>query len=438
MFKRLRIRLTVVCAISTGLVLIGMALVSLHISSKELSKQYEQRFLSDIGGIFFYLRGQNSLDHGWLTHAERSGGLWISATYNSVTIENNVRELHSRPLLFGSLHPTRARLTGLAAQAAADYDFDYTLAPSGTLQPDVITFQTELDGISYRMAAASVPLEQTRWVSVAIAQDRTEELARLRSLRRNFALCVILALGCLVAFAWFFIAWVIRPVRESHRRQAEFISAASHELRSPLAVMQASAGAAKYAPAEDARAFAETIERECKRLARLTDDLLRLAAAGAGKWSIQMTSCDPQTLLLTVGERSEVLARRNRIALVVTLPEEELPEIQCDVMRIEQLLDILLDNAVSYTPQGGKIRLSAKMVQGELYVSVEDSGPGVPVGERERIFLPFERADRARADKEHYGLGLSLAQEIAKLHKGSLTVSDSALGGALFSLHIPG
>ena len=95
---------------------------------------------------------------------------------------------------------------------------------------------------------------------------------------------------------------------------------------------------------------------------------------------------------------------------------------------------MLLENALSYTPQGGCVELSVEEKSGRCLISVQDNGPGVPDGEKLRIFDRFYRTDKSHQNKEHFGLGLCVAREIVDLHKGKLWVEDTPGGGATFCM----
>lgn len=140
-------------------------------------------------------------------------------------------------------------------------------------------------------------------------------------------------------------------------------------------------------------------------------------------------------MALRVYERFLRPAGEKGLRLELSLPEEALPRYQWDGSRIEQALSVLLDNALSYTPAGGNIELILeRQPGGRAKFTVRDSGPGVPDSEKEHIFERFYRADSARRDREHFGLGLCVAKEIATLHKGRLWVEDAPDGGAAFCL----
>ena len=103
----------------------------------------------------------------------------------------------------------------------------------------------------------------------------------------------------------------------------------------------------------------------------------------------------------------------------------------------KQALRILVDNAIKYTPAGGTVTISAQMLDSFCRINVADTGPGVPDGEKKQIFQRFHRSEMAHTDRNHFGLGLSIAAEIAAAHQGRLWVEDNSGGGAIFFLELP-
>ena len=167
-------------------------------------------------------------------------------------------------------------------------------------------------------------------------------------------------------------------------------------------------------------------------MSKLIDDMLLLTTADNGSWSIKMAPAEPDTLLLNLFEAFQPVAAEKNIAFSITLPDEATPAISCDKERITQVLSILLHNAVSYTPSGGAIRLLLTYNGKNTRFSVEDNGPGIPDAEKEHIFERFYRSDRARSEKDHFGLGLCIASEIVHAHHGRISVKDTPGGGSTF------
>lgn len=425
MFKHLRLRLTAVCAICTTFVLIAMALFSMQYPIQQMDKQAEEAFASNLNSIFFYLRDQRTIDQTWIAQTEAANSLIIHI------------ESYGQPLLYTLQHPERQELLQELEADMGDIVFiQFQDSTKGNLQPMVTMFPFSSKGANYRAAVAAVPFDADV-LMVTVLKDKTAEDLEIFKLRLVFGGTIFISVVALCIFAWFFTGWAVRPIKENQERQTQFVSSASHELRSPLTVMRASAEAIQNAPPEKSRQFAKTIAQECERLSFLTNDLLTLATADSRHLSLVKSLVEPETLLLTSGERFEPLLVQKKINLQIVLPDDALPPILCDGQRIEQVLDILINNAFTYTPEGGLIRLKVWQEKRFVCFSVEDSGPGIPRESRSHIFERFYRADKSRTQKEHYGLGLSVAKEIADLHKGSLAVGDSAEGGAAFLLKLP-
>lgn len=426
MFNKLRFRLAAVCAVSTGLVLIAMAAASYQFAAILMDKQWDKAFQNELNEVFLYLRGQKVIDHTYLTQLE------VSRDY-LIRLESKGRELS-----FTKLDVNRYDLTLAAGELARlNFGIDFRKPPLANGKANVAFFNFSGNDKDYRAASASVQMDAGNWLGIVVLKDKTPEKLQLARLRSIYICCVGVALIFIIMFAVIFCNWTIKPVKDGYVRQVEFISAASHEIRSPLAVMLACAGAIKDAPQDKATHFAGKIESECARLAGLTDDLLRLAVAESGRLIINRVPTDLIELAQCAAERYIPLANKKQIKLRIAEPKEAIPKIKCDSFRIDQILGILLDNAICYTPYGGEIQLTLDREGRYAAFYIADSGSGVAQEDREKIFEKFYRVDAARTNKEHYGLGLSIAREIAGLHKGKLFVRGAASGGAEFVLMLP-
>jgi signal transduction histidine kinase len=185
-------------------------------------------------------------------------------------------------------------------------------------------------------------------------------------------------------------------------------------------------------------------------LTRLVDDLRTLALADAGQLTLERTMTDIPELLNRVVERFQSQAAARQISLRLE-PESKVAQYQIpvDPQRIEQILANLLSNALRHTPDSGQITVritSMSVAVGEtselgenvLWISVHDSGPGIPPEALPHVFERFYRADRSRSRSEGgSGLGLAIARQLAEAHGGSLTVANHPQGGAIFTLTLP-
>lgn len=251
-----------------------------------------------------------------------------------------------------------------------------------------------------------------------------------------FGCMVLLAVLALVTFSWFFTGKMLRPLEENQRKQTQFIASASHELRSPLAVILSSVQAME-SDWENAGRFLKTIKSEGDRMSRLIGDMLSLANADNKSWSIMKTDCELDTLLLDTYEKYQPILHGKKISLKVVLPEEPLSICKCDSARISQVLGILLDNGASYVSVGGRMEMGVKENEKYFQLYVQDNGPGISDENKEAVFRRFYRADPARKEKQHFGLGLCIAREIVTLHKGSIRILDTPGGGSTFVIRLP-
>ena len=242
--------------------------------------------------------------------------------------------------------------------------------------------------------------------------------------------------AALSLFCWWFAGIAIKPIEESREKQNQFIAAASHELKSPLTVLQTSATALKVKREQEQLELIEVIANECQRMKRLVNDLLILSNSDAANWTVQLRPVDMQTMLLNVYETLYDTVRSKQHSFELCLPEAELPMVICDEERIKQVIIILISNAVSYTDELTKIELALSQKEKLLQIKVIDHGKGLSDFEKKKVFQRFYRVDKARHAKEHYGLGLSIAYEIIKLHHGSLKIEDTLGGGCTFIIEL--
>lgn len=426
MSERARHMLALQCTLITGIILLAMAAAFSLVSQRQLSEKADASFQSDVNAILYHLRSQPVLDHTWLSQTENNGALILAI------------ELNGAPLLYSGATrlEDRDRLVALAWASALSQGFDPMQPPDSRLQDQEVRFLFSDSGERFRAACAVVPLD-SGWANITVVRSMAPERAQISAQFWAFGALTLLGLGLLALFSWGFAGHVLRPIQESQKKQAAFIAAASHELRSPLAVIHSGLTALQEAPPDRAEHFRVLADGECLRMSRLVGDLLSLANADSGSWSMLPGEVELETLVLTVCEGFEAQARQANIQLTPLLPAQPLPRCHCDGERVAQLLSILIDNGLSYTPAGGRVEVSISAGEGRFLLLVSDTGPGVPDDQKEQIFQRFYRADPSRRDRSHYGLGLSVAREIAALHNGSLTLSDAPGGGARFVFVLP-
>ena len=229
---------------------------------------------------------------------------------------------------------------------------------------------------------------------------------------------------------------MLTSLDEAYRAQQRFVADASHELRAPLTAILGNLELLERVPdlGDDEKAEAlDYLRVETQRLSRLVSDMLVLARADAGQ-SLRSQQVELDRLLLEVFRESRMLATEQKLALL----DIDQVQVQGDPDRLKQLLLILIDNAVKYTPEGGQVRLALRRDKGAAVITVADTGIGIDQEDLPHLFEQFYRADKARArDKGGTGLGLAIAKWIADRHGGDITVESRRSRGSVFTVRLP-
>lgn len=423
MFRKLHIHMTLFSILITGAILTFMAGACLLITESNIRQNYYTIFTNNAYSCISYLESQGVISHRWIQQSKNNYGIDMQILDGDV------------PLYFERLRDSND-LTEIFSlvkeESAANYGLDLDRPSAGQTLSQVEIFKVP----GYYACTARIP-KNDKILNAVFIHSLSAQSQQLFTLRLVFLLSVIAALLALAVFSWFFTQKMIRPLEKSRQQQTQFIASASHELRSPLAVILSSIQAMKSASPEEAACFSANILSEGNRMSRLIDDMLALANADNQSWSIHPAPCELDTLLLQIYEKYEPQMREKKLALSVNLPEEPLPPCVCDASRISQVLGILLDNCLAYVPTGGNIHLSLSRTKNCFRLTVTDNGPGIPDHKKEAVFERFYRGDSARRDKQHFGLGLCIAREIIDLHHGSIKVTDAPGKGAEFMITLP-
>jgi signal transduction histidine kinase len=232
-------------------------------------------------------------------------------------------------------------------------------------------------------------------------------------------------------------------IEESFKRTRQFTSDASHELRAPMTLIYTAAqfSLRKERSREELVNSMQKILRESKRTTALIDGLLLLARGDSGKETVELKTLDVLPLLGDLNEQTAAIAAAKDIRLAVRVDTEggsETFPVQGDEAKLQQLLLILVDNAIKYTPSGGKVVVGAYRDDGRVSIAVTDTGVGIASGDLPHVFERFWRADKVRSrDAGGTGLGLTIAQQIAGQHGATLSVESEVGRGSTFTLRFP-
>jgi two-component system, OmpR family, phosphate regulon sensor histidine kinase PhoR len=232
----------------------------------------------------------------------------------------------------------------------------------------------------------------------------------------------------------------VTELRRLERVRQDFVGNVSHEFKTPLTAIQGFAETLLAGAIDDPknnRRFLEIIREHAARLARVTNDLLKLARIEAGKLELEFFPVGIQELIESCVETTLLKATRKQISFKMEVPAG-LPFVRGDASLLHDVLQNLLDNAIQYTPPGGCVVVGAAAGPHEATITISDSGIGIPLADQERIFERFYRVDAARSrEAGGTGLGLSIAKHIVEAHGGRLWVESAVGQGSKFSFSIP-
>jgi len=232
---------------------------------------------------------------------------------------------------------------------------------------------------------------------------------------------------------------MLERIESGVRSVRDFTAYASHELRTPVAMIRTEADLAlqQQRSNQEYREAIEVIGSEAQRMSTLLDSLLFLARADAGAEQVQLEPVDARRLCSQALEKFRLIFQRERIQFVGELPQGRVM-VMADAPYVQRLLNIILENAAKYTPPGGRVRLTLERSFDAARFEVSDTGIGIPLIDRAHIFERFRRAANARdAHVNGSGLGLALAAWIAERHHTSIEVESDIGAGSTFSWSLP-
>jgi signal transduction histidine kinase len=277
-------------------------------------------------------------------------------------------------------------------------------------------------------------------VAVAVA-DKVELEVRYASLIAAFGAATLAALVLVAAAGSVLVGQSIAPIERSIEQMQRFMADAAHELRTPLSVLRSRAEIALQQPRDGPRYVAalEGIAAESNRLARIVDDLLTLARADAGERPVERSRVFLDDIVLDAADAARVVA--DGTGVVLNVGEFEEAPVDGDPHLLRQLVMILLDNAVKFTPIGGTVTVRIGSVEGHALLTVTDSGPGIPAEQLPHVFERFYRGDPARPRHDGAasgsGLGLAIAHWIAVSHGAKLSLESGPGRGTTATARFP-
>jgi two-component system, OmpR family, Ni(II)-sensor and/or redox sensor kinase NrsS len=248
----------------------------------------------------------------------------------------------------------------------------------------------------------------------------------------------LLLLGIIPLLSWFLTGQALEPVRRAHEVQRQFVSDAAHELRTPLTITRGGIEIAlkKKRPAEEYRAVLASSAQEIRRLSELTEHLLLLTRHDDKQERLLFKSVDLADLVSTVLAAHRMPFTEKNLSIKFNPPDESVT-VSGDPLMLSRLFANLIDNAIKYSPRGGRMAVSIREQEKKVLVEIADTGIGIAPELHENIFGRFTRADASRGETKGFGLGLAICRAIAENHGGSITVASVPGQGSTFTVTLP-
>ena len=271
---------------------------------------------------------------------------------------------------------------------------------------------------------------------VIVGIDITDEKHLIKNI---IWILLLLTLLFSILFAWagnFFAGQAMKPIQKSFQTQRKFVSDASHELRTPLSIFYSSVDILSREEKENLSPFGqeilEDIKNETEMMNKLLNDLLFLARNDQDHFELEWEEIDLSDLVHSLIHRFTRIIPSH---LTLSDSIQDHITIKGDRVRIQQLIYILLDNAVRYTKEGS-ITCTLKTINQEIVMTIQDTGPGIPPDDLPHIFDRFYRGDSSRT-RDGSGLGLSIAKTIVEAHGGKILVKSEVNKGSSFIISFP-
>jgi two-component system, OmpR family, phosphate regulon sensor histidine kinase PhoR len=230
----------------------------------------------------------------------------------------------------------------------------------------------------------------------------------------------------------------VTELKRTDQIRRDFVANVSHELRTPLTAIRgyADALADDSEDPESRQRFLAIIQRHATRMERLVKDLLRLAQLDAGKETLDPAPADVAGLVAGLLDDVADQSAAKRLTVTANVASATRGAV-VDAAKVHDMLRNLVENAVTYTQDGGAVSVTAAMDGGVLALTVADNGPGIPPEDLARVFERFYRVDKSRRRPGGTGLGLAIVKHLAELHHGSVSVRNRPEGGAEFDIRLP-
>ncbi len=397
LIRKLQLKFVAVCMTMVTAVL-AVVFISVYVSAQHSIEQNSQEVLERV-----LQEASNLIPGVSMRPGLNFNNKDIHLPYFTVQVWSN-NQAYVTSGTYADMEDTDALRSILGACLAQEEDH-------GTLEQYGMRYLRRSDSLSTRVAFVDMSMEQ----------------ATLRSMMQAYLLIGAAALVLLLGVSILLSRWATRPVEKAWSQQRQFLSDASHELKTPLTVILSNAELMESAGLEERPArWADNIHSEAQRMKTLVEEMLTLARADSMERSTVFSQTPLSEIAMDCILLFEPVAFEANKQLEYSIRKDLL--VNGDGDSLKRLISILLDNAIKYGTDGGLIRLRADLTDRgvRLEVSNENGGNAIPPDVLPHLFERFYRADESRGEKSGFGLGLSIAASIAADHKGTLKAESDA------------
>ena len=400
MIRKLRLKFVVIC----------MALVTAILAAVFFSVYFSMaRNISDLSRQVLYRVVQEESVGGSMTRPDISiniGGDRVLLPYFTVNLWTSRRGGYTAQITGG----TYANLENTDELTAILQDCLSQDRREGTITAYHLRYLRQDNGLYEKLAFVDMSMEQ----------------AVLRKMMGSYLVIALASLALLLGVSILLSRWATRPVEKAWKQQRQFLSDASHELKTPLTVILSNAELLEQAGLSDKPArWTDNIRSEAGRMRSLVEEMLTLARADNMARTAVLTEISLSDIAADCALAFEPVAFEAGKPLDYTLAENI--TVLGDGDKLRQLISILLDNAIKYGADGGTVHLALEATDRQAKLTVSNPGQPIPAEQLERLFERFYRVDGSRGEKSGFGLGLPIARTIAAEHKGILKAESDAI-----------
>lgn len=309
---------------------------------------------------------------------------------------------------------------------------------SATTQSGIITFSGVFNDKYWGIPAIIVDRNRTIFHLHLLHQKKTT-FELIKKQLSFYVLIWLISLLSVTTISHFLLKYAMKPTEKVLKSQKDFIASASHELKAPLAVIIANNDKINSLSnnLSDIQKASNIIDTESMRMSKLIKDMLFLASSDAGTHKISKSMVNLDTLLISLYESFEPVCSRKGIFLDADFMDSHFPKLYTDKECVFQILSIFMDNAVIHSKTETSIKIKTALSRTSLTISIIDYGIGISENDKPYIFNRFYCADKSHTDKSHFGLGLSIAKDLANLLSAEIGLKDTINHGATFFLILP-